>query len=149
MNKLLSMSFVFVFIGLVSLALYTSPAHSESPFETPPKGGLPACTEEVDICTEKVNRCNESLSTCTTDFGTCDIERNGFYQALQTANTSLSTCTGELVACRSNGPDPSDCPARLKLAAESCASTPARLRLRALAPRVRHILGPSFSVDTI
>ena len=66
MNKLLSMSFVFVFIGLVSLALYTSPAHSESPFETPPKGGLPACTEEVDICTEKVNRCNESLSTCTT-----------------------------------------------------------------------------------
>jgi len=45
MNKLLSMSFVFVFIGLVALALYTSPAHSESPFETPPVGGLGACAE--------------------------------------------------------------------------------------------------------
>ena len=63
MKKLFLLSSISVFIGLISLVLYANQAYAQ-PFGGPPKGGLPACMEDLNLCYNDLDTC-EALPSLT------------------------------------------------------------------------------------
>jgi hypothetical protein len=92
MRKLLVLSFVSFFIGLISLVFYTSQASALPPFNTPDTGGLPACTMAL-------NTSNDNLSICYDDLAECEaVVSLGVPQTGQTtcwnSSYAITNCTG-------------------------------------------------------
>jgi hypothetical protein len=77
MKKLFLLSSVTVFIGIISLALYTSQTYA--------KPNCQSVANNLNICTNNLNLCTADLGTCDGDLSTCDA--------------SLTTCTDDLAAC--------------------------------------------------
>ncbi len=63
MKKLFLLSSISVFIGLISLVLYANQAYAQ-PFGGPPKGGLPACMEDLNLCDNDLDTCEAALAAC-------------------------------------------------------------------------------------
>lgn len=55
--------FLSILIGLFSVALYSGRTYAKK-FETPPKGGLPVCMENLNTCGSDLNTCNTDLAAC-------------------------------------------------------------------------------------
>jgi hypothetical protein len=108
MKKLFLLSSISVFIGLMFLVFCTSQLYAKPPFEVPPKGGAPACMEDLDICASDLGNCNallgscpSALATCEPALGSCVIDLGMKQDELDLCDTALGTCEPARVACAS------------------------------------------------
>jgi hypothetical protein len=99
MKKLFLLSSISVFIGLMFLVFCTSQLYAKPPFEVPPKGGAPACMEDLDICASDLGNCNALLGSCPSALATCEPARVACASALGTCAPALESCEPALESC--------------------------------------------------